>query len=580
MNDINTTKIYDALQDFRQARLRADIKDIVARLTGESDDLLSYDEVRQKLKAQGIVEQVVKEIPIDAIVGSVNRYEDFTRGFLPRIGIGANRWARVVAAADGMTGWPPIRVYQIGGAFFVEDGNHRVSASRQMGATDIQAYVTVIHSRVPISPEDKLEDIILKAEYADFLDHTHIIELRPEADLKLTAPGQYKVLEEHISVHRYFMGLDLKREIPYEEAVAHWYDIVYMPIVIMILERGLLREFPNRTEADLYLWIADRRAILEQEFEEGIQPDKAVDDLAERFSSKTDRLSTRISKIVRGAVIPTTLEAGPPPGEWRKHILAVRHLDRLFSDILVPVDGDIGGWYALEQAFVITRREEARIHGLHVLPPGADKDNPGAVAVKEEFHRRCEEAKIPGKLVISSGDISQKICERSQWNDLIVVNMAFPPAQNPLTRLSSGFRDLVQRCPRPLLAVPQAISPLNQALLAYDGSPKANEALFVATYFASKWNMPLVVVSILQENRVTPDNQSHAKEYLESHGVQAKYVSETGDISSTILKVAVMNNSDLIVMGGYGHTPLFNILINDVVDQVLRDSPKPMLLCR
>ncbi len=49
--------------------------------------------------------------------------------------------------------------------------------------------------------------------------------------------------------------------------------------------------------------------MLEQEFEEGIQPDKAVDDLAERFSSKTDRLSTRISKIVRGAVIPTTLEA-------------------------------------------------------------------------------------------------------------------------------------------------------------------------------------------------------------------------------------------------------------------------------
>ncbi len=245
MNDINTTKIYDALQDFRQARLRADIKDIVARLTGKSDDLLSYDEVRQKLKAQGIVEQVVKEIPIDAIVGSVNRYEDFTRGFLPRIGIGANRWARVVAAADGMTGWPPIRVYQIGGAFFVEDGNHHVSASRQMGATHIQAYVTVIHSRVPISPEDKLEDIILKAEYADFLDHTHIIELRPEADLKLTAPGQYKVLEEHISVHRYFMGLDLKREIPFEEAVAHWYDIVYMPIVIMILETRSITRIPK-----------------------------------------------------------------------------------------------------------------------------------------------------------------------------------------------------------------------------------------------------------------------------------------------------------------------------------------------
>ena len=32
---------------------------------------------------------------------------------------------------------------------------------------------------------------------------------------------------KHIEVHHYFMGLDRKREIPFEEAVTHWYDTIF-----------------------------------------------------------------------------------------------------------------------------------------------------------------------------------------------------------------------------------------------------------------------------------------------------------------------------------------------------------------
>src|SRR5690606_41196661 len=111
------------------------------------------------------------------------------------------------------------------------DGNHRVSVARSMGATHIQAYVTEVRTRVPLTPDIKPDDLIIKAEYADFLEKTRLDELRPEANLQVTVPGKYEILLEHIAVHRYFMGIDFDREIPYKEAVAHWYDEVYMPLV-------------------------------------------------------------------------------------------------------------------------------------------------------------------------------------------------------------------------------------------------------------------------------------------------------------------------------------------------------------
>ena len=156
-------------------------------------------------------------------------------------------------ATTRLTGLPPIEVYNIGDAYFVKDGNHRVSVARQLGNETIQAYVTEVRTRVPMTADLTPDDLILKAEYADFLEQTHLDELRPDADLNVTIPGQYPKLLEHIAVHQYYRGLDLDREVSYLEAVAHWYDTVYLPIIELISERGIMRSFPDRTETDLYL---------------------------------------------------------------------------------------------------------------------------------------------------------------------------------------------------------------------------------------------------------------------------------------------------------------------------------------
>lgn len=567
-----------ALDDFRNARRRAVMEEIVARLTGRSADLLSFDEVSDKLKAKGAGSRVLKEIPLDAVVGSVGRYTDFTRSFLPRYDADRERWARIEMAAARPAGLPPIEVYQIGQVYFVLDGNHRVSVARQLGATHIQAYVTEVRTKVPLTPDTRPDDLIVKAEYAEFLERTHLDEIRPGADLSVTAPGQYAVLEEDIQIHYDLMSLRRRRSVSYPEAAGHWYDHVYLPVVQVIRERGILRDLPGRTETDLYLWILEHRSALEQVLGWPVRPEAAAADLTRQFSRKpvVRRLGARILSAMR----PEEFVDGPSPGQWRQEQLTARRDDRLFADILVSVSGKEAGWQALEQALHIARQEEGRLLGLHVVASAAHKDSPKAQAVRAEFNRRCAAAGVPGNMVIEVGGVANQICDRARWADLVVVNLAYPPASQPVARLKSGFRTLVRRCPRPVLAVPRDWSRLERALLAYDGSPKAREALFVATYLAARWKIALTVVTVVEAGRVTADTLLRAANYLEEHDVEAILVQQSGPAAQMILQAAQAHQSDLLIMGGYGRGPVLEVVAGSAVDQVLRESQQPILVCR
>jgi len=574
------TDSVSAVADFRDARRQATLERILARLTGKSADLLCYEDVRQKLKARGTAAVELKDVPLDSIVGSVGRCSDFTRSFLPRQDSDEKRWTSVEIATTTLSGLPPIEVYQIGQTCFVLDGHHRVSVARQLGATHIQAYVTEVRTRVPLSPESQPDDLIVKAEYADFLRLTRLDKLCPEADLGVSVPGQYRALEDHIEVHRYYMGLEQEREVPYEEAIVHWYNEVYLPVVQAIRERGILRDFPGRTETDLYLWLSAHRFALGEELGWEIRPEAAAADLAAQFSPRPRRVVARVGERILDAIAPDELQAGPPPGQWRKERSAARRDDRLFADVLVAVNGEETGWCALDQALEVARREGAQLHGLYVVPSEAHGESKEVRAVQAEFGRRCEAASVPGRLAVEVGEVTSKICERARWTDLVVLSLTHPPVPQPIARLGSGFRTLIRRCPIPVLAVPGVSFPLNRALLAYDGSPKAEEALFVATYLAGQWNIPLVVVTVIETGRTTSEALARAQSYLETHGVPATFVKESGSVAEAILRTAEAHESALIVLGGYGFSPVLEVVLGSAVDQVLRESRRPMLICR
>jgi nucleotide-binding universal stress UspA family protein len=302
--------------------------------------------------------------------------------------------------------------------------------------------------------------------------------------------------------------------------------------------------------------------------------------LVVNYSEEPSLASERRNERVLDTLQMDTLVDGPSPGRWRHERLKNHQAEHLFSEILVPVNGMPEGWYALDQAILIAQQENAQIHGLHVIPTEEQKNDPTALAIQQEFDTRCSQANIEGSLVLAVGEVTQIICHRARWTDLVVTNLAYPPAPQPLLKLGSGFRQLIQRCPRPLLATPQIVSPLDQALLAYDGSPKGREALFVATYLAGRWKASLSVVTVLNNGHISNQTIDEARQYLDKHGIQAEYRQDKGPVAETILGVCKELQSNLLIMGGYGYTPVLEIVLGSTVDQVLREAHKPMLICR
>jgi len=571
--------ISTALRDFRRARHKADLQEVLARLTGKPESLLSFGDVSQRVKIEETGKRTLQEIPLDAIVGSVGRYKDFTRKFLPRLESAKERWARVKASVDSM-GLQPIDVYQVGQVYFVLDGHHRVSVAREINAQTILANVINVQSKVPLTPDDKLDDLIIKAEYTNFLEHTRLDQLRPDADIKVTSPGRYQFIEKQIEVYCTILAQNEEKKIAYEEAVYRWYDEVYSPVVGVIRQRGILREFPGRTEADLYLWVSKHRQELENELGWRIDSDTASTDLVDQYSQKPERVISRVGKRLLDALLPDKIEAGPRPGQWRQQRVVKRHEDRLFANMLVAINGEDTGWRALEQALVIARRDDTHVSGLHVKSSKAKLEPRAAQSMRAEFDRRCAAVGVLGALVFESGRTPRKICERARWVDLVILRINYPPAPQPISRLSSGLSTILRRCPRPLLAVPGTTTNLSRPLLAYDGSPKADEALFVAAYMSASWNSELVVVNVQEPDHESDKGLTRARKYLENQGSQAVFISKKGVVAEKILQTAEECDCDLIIMGGYGFNPVVEIALGSAVDEVLRTSRLPLLICR
>jgi len=563
MNDLS---FRSALNDFQVARQQAMLQEIVARLTGKSTRLLSYEEVAQKLHLGGRAERGIQAIPVAAIVGSVGRYTDFTRTFRPLRSNDQQRWAGVKAALGDPNGagLPPIDVYKVGEVYFVLDGNHRVSIARQEGLTHIDARVIEVRSPVPLTPDIQPDDLIIKAEYAEFLEHTRLNELRPQADFNVTAPGQYEKLNEHIAVHRYYQCEDEQCEVSEQSAVLDWYDNVYAPIVAAIRERGVLRWFPNRTETDLYLWVSAHREALQQELGWAVSPEAAVTHLA-------------VQENARAGSEEAT------PGSWRRARLIDRYNERLFKDILVPLNGAEESWAALDQALDIAGREgapgaDAQVHGLHLVANDAAKLRPEALAVRAQFEARCAAVGMKGDLVMETGDVTRKIIERALLTDLVVLNVAHPPSAG-LTSLGHGLRNIIWHCARPILAVPGRVTQLARAVLAYDGSPKSKEALFIAAYLAEIYRTHLTVFSVNDGHRVPANVQDYPRAYLEMHEIEADFEISDGPIG--VLNDLVRERSiDLVLMGGYSVSALQEVVIGSAVNVLLREAKCPLLICR
>ena len=298
MNSLSAARV--ARANFQEARRKALVAALQDLLRGQPAEMLSLADVRARLNVRGQRYLGQHAVQIDHIVGSEGRYGDFDRRFLPRSNKLVERWSSIDQARIRSIELPPVDLYKIGDIYFVRDGNHRVSVARQQGIAYIDANIVELVVDIPLGPDLSVRDLLMKEEYSDFLEWTDLHALRPDERIEFSELGGYLDLVRHINAHRYYLGQQLQREIAREEVVADWYDSVYVPIVRVIREQNLLRQFPGRTEADLYRWIMDHRWYMLERSGADPGPEAAAAEYVALFGRKS--LAGTVESALRAAL--------------------------------------------------------------------------------------------------------------------------------------------------------------------------------------------------------------------------------------------------------------------------------------
>lgn len=297
MQGINVQQ--QAKDDFNKARKLEIIEKLFNLLTPERHELLSFEEVRKLIKPRGEAYKGMRVIPIEKIVGSEGRYRDFSKAFLPKHEHVRNRWENIDRAHLRDVFLPPIKLYEIGGVYFVRDGNHRVSVARSQGVQAIDAEVITLSSHISMDTSMTKEDLkraVIDYEKKIFFEENNIASIISPEELTFTATGRYDEVKEHILIHKYYINENREEEISFKNAAKSWYDNLYFPIVKAVEQENILSRFPGRTKADLYVWIIKHWDALKKKYGDDLPIERAAEDFSKKYGKSLLRQLTDFFK--------------------------------------------------------------------------------------------------------------------------------------------------------------------------------------------------------------------------------------------------------------------------------------------
>jgi hypothetical protein len=276
--------------DFTKARNKALFNEIQHFLNPEEATLISFSDIKKLLKPKDEIYKGMQIIPVKLIVGSEGRYRDFDNRFFPKSLHLKTRWEHIDMAHINDINLPPISLYELGGVYFVRDGNHRVSVAKSRGVEYIDAEVVSLQSEVKLKPGDTLDKMIKQVityEKRVFYSETGFGDITDYWSLDFSVPGQYDVIYNHILTHKYYINMGKDEEISMQEAITSWFTTVYTPAINVIDNQHIMRFFRHRTKSDMYVWLIKYWDELKQKF----GSDYPLDDVASAF---TQRFGTTI----------------------------------------------------------------------------------------------------------------------------------------------------------------------------------------------------------------------------------------------------------------------------------------------
>ena len=418
--------------------------------------------------------------------------------------------------------------------------------------------------------------------------------MRPEADVRVSVPGQYKELEDHIAVHRCYLEANevkICRTIP--EAARYWYDEAYLPVIETVRERGILRDFPGCTETDFYLWITENQERLRDELGWSINSASVISNLAGEIGRGSWSIHIRKPKQLLSSPKSAKRQSRKGRQRWMQQRFLNRYSQYLFTDILVPVSWDSGlapgVQEPLNQALIVALleggeragidQEGAQLLGLAISEGDSPPDDAAVQAIREAFEKSCRDAGVDGALAIEEGHAVSKISERAIMSDLIVLDRRFLSAdQNQEKGAPDRLRSLKQ-AGRPVLLAGESTSPLKRILLALEGREGIDSTLFLTTYLAERWDSELIVLSDAKREHDEEGENDRVQQYLAMHEVEAPFLFTDKLKATAIVDIANAQECDLIVMNWPATGRIIGRASDDMIDLLLDICQQPVLIC-
>ena len=275
-------------------------------IMNHSDSLLPLAEVTERLRVTRHGYVGVRSIPLDKIIGSVDRASEFDRDFHPQRRDSDARMRKLeVAFPNG--DFPAISVFEVGGAYFVSDGHHRVALAHRRGQEFIEAEVVQLATNYRLSPDVDIPQLVHTELRRMVMEESGLQEVRPDLDVSFSNPAGYLELLETIKAHGWDLARCLGRLPSPEELGTSWLTEVYQPGLRALHEAGLSCPHEDATEADSFLWLYQRRRALWMRGSRATYRDAVYDIRHARKLSRRERRALR-----RAAARLETVQAPEP----------------------------------------------------------------------------------------------------------------------------------------------------------------------------------------------------------------------------------------------------------------------------
>lgn len=205
-----------------------------------------------------------------------------------------------------------------------------------------------------------------------------------------------------------------------------------------------------------------------------------------------------------------------------------------------------------------------------------------AAEIKTELNAREELGAVSWELLIEEGEHVDLLAKHANYADLAIVSRAEAPTLE--SRLTTDLpHELPLVSPCPALILPRGMAHIRdigkRILVAWSPTRESARAVRNALPFLAEAKSVLVVTVYPEDPDHVPDEEIGV--FLERHGVRSQildHMGDTDDIGGAILKTAADFHCDLVVMGGYEHSRLHDMILGSTTEAVLKQATLPILM--